>query len=159
MVKNLNLDNFLTISRSNISKLRSYLVLTSGQKPKTSLEPFLRNISVSDFGLIWRPFREYFQIKNFFQKSGSVTLSEKSLEPFLRKLRYQPTKQPTSYYQQHRSYRTSLTPVQKAFIDGSCTNNIHTEGKCFLWEVNLVFSIKIFRVMCRSMILFWNIAV
>ena len=96
MVKNLNLDNFLTISRSNISKLRSYLVLTSGQKPKTSLEPFLRNISVSDFGLIWRPFREYFQIKNFFQKSGSVTLSEKSLEPFLRKLRYQPTNQPTN---------------------------------------------------------------
>ena len=25
------------------------------------------------FGLIWRPFREYLQIKNFFQKSGSVT--------------------------------------------------------------------------------------
>ena len=39
--------------------------------------------------------------------------SEKSLEPFLRKLRYQPTNQPTNYYQQHRSYRTSLTPVQK----------------------------------------------
>ena len=48
---------FLTISRSNISKLqiflknrfhsnwRSYLVLTSGQKPKKSLEPFLRKIS------------------------------------------------------------------------------------------------------------------
>ena len=32
-------------------------------------------------------------------------ISEKSLEPFLRKLRYQPTNQPanqpTSYYQQH----------------------------------------------------------
>ena len=39
--------------------------------------------------------------------------SEKSLEPFLRKLRYQPTNQPTNYYQQHRSYRTSLMPVQK----------------------------------------------
>ena len=24
-----------------------------------------------------------------------------------------PTKEPTNYYQQHRSYRTSLTPVQK----------------------------------------------
>ena len=48
---------FLTILRSNISKLqtflknrfhsnwRSYLVLTSGQKPKESLEPFLRKIS------------------------------------------------------------------------------------------------------------------
>ena len=32
--------------------------------------------------------------------------SEKSLEPFLRKLRYQPTNQPTNYYQQHRFYRT-----------------------------------------------------
>ena len=50
MAKNLNLGNFLTFSRSNISKLllllknkfhsywRSYLVLTSGQKPKKSLE-------------------------------------------------------------------------------------------------------------------------
>ena len=57
MAKNLNLGNFLTISRSNISKLqiflknrfhsnwRSYLVLTSGQKPKKLLEPFLRKIS------------------------------------------------------------------------------------------------------------------
>ena len=82
MAKNLNLSNFLTISRSNISKLqiflknrfhsnwRSYLVLTSDQKPKKSLELFLRKISVSDFGLIWRPFRKYFKIKNFFQKSG-----------------------------------------------------------------------------------------
>ena len=41
------------------------------------LEPFLRklryqpnnqpNIEVSDFGLIWRPFREYLQINNFFK--------------------------------------------------------------------------------------------
>ena len=57
MTKNLNLGNFLTISRSNISKLqiflknrfhlngRSYLVLTSGQKPKKLSEPFLRKIS------------------------------------------------------------------------------------------------------------------
>ena len=48
---------FLMILRSNISKLeillknrfhsnwRSYLVLTSGQKPKKSCEPFLRKIS------------------------------------------------------------------------------------------------------------------
>ena len=34
---------------------------------------FEKNMKVSDFGLIWRPFREYLQIKNFFQKSGSVT--------------------------------------------------------------------------------------
>ena len=78
MAKNLNLGNFLTILRPNISKLqiflknrfqsnwRSYLVLTSGQKPEKSLEP-------SDFGLIWRPFRKYLQIKTFLQKSGSLT--------------------------------------------------------------------------------------
>ena len=29
-------------------------------------------MKVSDFGLIWRRFREYLQINNFFQKSGSV---------------------------------------------------------------------------------------
>ena len=45
-----------------------------------SLELFLRklsyqptnqpNIEVSDLGLIWRPFHEYLQIKNFLKKSG-----------------------------------------------------------------------------------------
>ena len=30
-------------------------------------------IKLSDFGLIWRRFREYVQIKSFFQKSSSVT--------------------------------------------------------------------------------------
>ena len=51
------------------SNWRSYLVLTSGQKPKKLLEPFLRKISQClIFGLIWRPFRESFQIKTFFSK-------------------------------------------------------------------------------------------
>ena len=39
---------------------------------------------------------------------SSCKKSEKSFEPFLRKLRHQPTN-----YQQHRSYRASLTPVQQ----------------------------------------------
>ena len=77
---------FWQILRPNISKLqiflknrfhsnwRSCLVLTSGQKPKKSLGVFEKNIEVSDFWLIWRLFREYLQIKNFFsQKSGPVT--------------------------------------------------------------------------------------
>ena len=34
---------------------------------------FEKNIKVSDFGLNWKRFREYLQIKNFFRKSGSVT--------------------------------------------------------------------------------------
>ena len=86
MAKNLNLGNFLTISRSKISKFQifmknrfhsnwsSYLVLTSGQNPKKIVRAvFEKNIKVSDFGLIWRPFHEYLQINNFFKKFGSVT--------------------------------------------------------------------------------------
>ena len=61
---------------------------------------------MTDFELIWRCFRESLQIKNFLQKSGSVNFLplsspnfnqktlEKSIEPFLRKLRYQPTNEP-----------------------------------------------------------------
>ena len=40
---------------------------------KTVRAVFEKNIKVPNFGLIWRPFHEYLQIKNFFQKSGSVT--------------------------------------------------------------------------------------
>ena len=74
---------------------------------------------MSDFGLIWRPVCEYLQIKIFFFKNPALPLfylyslltsckkSEKPLEPFLRKLRYlptiQPTNQTTNYYQQHQS--------------------------------------------------------
>ena len=64
---------------------------------------------MSDFGLIWRPFRKYLQIKNFFFKNSTLSFfylyspptsykkSEKFLEPSLRKLHYQPAKQPTKY--------------------------------------------------------------
>ena len=67
---------------------------------------FEKNFNVPDFGLIWTPFHEYnLQVKIFFQKSGSETFYlyspptsckklEKSLELFLKKLRYQPTNQP-----------------------------------------------------------------
>ena len=96
-------------------------IFSTNFRPKTKEivgAVYEKNIKVSDFGLIWRRFREYLQIKNFFQKSGSLFFlyspltsckkSEKSLELFLRKLCYQPT----NYYQQHRSFRTSLTQVQ-----------------------------------------------
>ena len=90
------------------SNWRSYLVLTSRQKPKKSLEPFLRKIwKCLYFGLIWRSFREYLQIEDFLKKSGPVAFlpfspltsckkSEKPLDTFLRKLHYQPTNQPTN---------------------------------------------------------------
>ena len=76
----------LKILRSNISKLqiflknkfhsswRSCLVLTSKTK-KIVWAVFEKNIKVSDFGLIWRPFCKYLQIKIYFQKSSSVTFS------------------------------------------------------------------------------------
>ena len=122
MTKNLNLGKFLMISRSNISRPKTKNIVTA---------VFEKNIKVSDFGLIWRPFPEYLKIKNFFKIPAqslfylyspltSGKKSEKSLEPFLRKLRYQstnqPVNQPTNYYQQHRSYRTSQMPVQKMYM-------------------------------------------
>ena len=103
-VKYLQIANF---SEKQVSfKLK--VIFSTNFRPKTKKivrAVFEKNIKVSDFGLIWRPFREYLQIKNFFQKSGSVTFlslqpltsckkSEKSSEPFLRKLHYQPTNQP-----------------------------------------------------------------
>ena len=113
-----NLGIFLTISRSNISQLliflknrfhsnwRSYLVLTSGRKPKKSLKPFLRKIPVcfwanlETFSRI-SPNQELFskiRLRHFstFTVLTSCKISEKSLGPFLRKLRYQPSNQPTS---------------------------------------------------------------
>ena len=86
-------------------ELKVIFSTNQAKNQKKLLAVFEKNIKVSDFGLIWGRFREYLEIKNFFQKSGSVTFlplqspnfmqkSEKSLEPFLRKLRYQPTNQP-----------------------------------------------------------------
>ena len=52
------------------------VIFNTNFRPKTQKTVraiFEKNIKVPDFGLIWRPFHEYLQIKNFFQKSGSVT--------------------------------------------------------------------------------------
>ena len=48
---------------------------------------FEKNIKVPDFGLVWRPFREYLQIKNIFQKSGSVTFLPLQSPNFMQKIR------------------------------------------------------------------------
>ena len=50
------------------SNWRSYLVLIQTKIKKIVRAVFEKNIKLSDFGLIWRPFREYLQIKNFFSK-------------------------------------------------------------------------------------------
>ena len=72
-VKYLQITNF---SEKQISfKLK--VIFSTNFRPKTKKivrVVFEKNIKASDFGLIWRPFREYLQLKNFFQKSGSVTL-------------------------------------------------------------------------------------
>ena len=71
-VKYLQITNF---SEKQVSfKLK--VIFSTNFRPKTKKvvrAVFEKNINVSDFGLIWRPFREYLQINNFFQKSGSVT--------------------------------------------------------------------------------------
>ena len=52
------------------------------------MEPFFeKNIKVSDFGLIWQPFREYLQIKIFFQKCGSVTFLPLYTPNFMQKIK------------------------------------------------------------------------
>ena len=71
-VKYLQIANF---SEKQVSfKLK--VIFNTNFRPKTQKTVraiFEKNIKVPDFGLIWRPFHEYLQIKNFFQKSGSVT--------------------------------------------------------------------------------------
>ena len=52
------------------------VIFSTNFRPKTKKivrAVFEKNIKVSNFGLIWRRFHKYLQIKNFFQKSGSVT--------------------------------------------------------------------------------------
>ena len=47
------------------------VIFSTNFRPKTKkivTAVFEKNIKVSDFGLIWRRFREYLQIKNFFSK-------------------------------------------------------------------------------------------
>ena len=52
------------------------VIFSTNFRPKTKRfvrAAFEKNIKVSDFRLICRPFRKYLQIKIFLQKSGSVT--------------------------------------------------------------------------------------
>ena len=87
MTKNLNLGIFWQFWGQNCSlkighfsekqvSFKLKVIFSTNFRPKTKKiirAVFEKNIKVSDFGLIWRPFREYLQIKVFFQKSGSLT--------------------------------------------------------------------------------------
>ena len=80
--KNLNLANFLTVevkyiqivnfSENYISFKLKFIFSTNFRQKnkKNGRVVFEKNIKVSDFGLILRPFCKYLQIKIFFQKSG-----------------------------------------------------------------------------------------
>ena len=100
MARNLNLDNFFDdfevkyLQTSNFSEkqfsLKLQVICSTNFRPKTKKivkAVFEKNIKVSDFGLIWRPFCEYLQIKNFFQKSGSVTFLPLQSPNFMQKIR------------------------------------------------------------------------
>ena len=103
------------------SNWRSYLILTSGQKPKNRWSRFWEKYQSVWFWANLETFSRISPNQNFFFKNPALWLfylyspltsckkSEKFLKPFQRKLRYQPT----NCYQQHRSYKTSLTSVQK----------------------------------------------
>ena len=69
--------HFLTISRSEKQvSFKLKVIFNTNFRPKTKIivrAVFEKNIEVSDLGLIWGLFREYLQIKIFFQKCGCVT--------------------------------------------------------------------------------------
>ena len=66
------------------------VIFNTNFRPKTKIivrAVFEKNIKVSDFGLIWRLFREYLQIKKSFQKSSSVTFLPLQSLNFMQKIR------------------------------------------------------------------------
>ena len=85
-VKYLEIANFFTKQFS--FKLK--VTFSTTFMPKTNKivrAVFEENIKESHFGLIWRLFREYLQIENFFQKSGSVTFLPLQSPNFMQKIR------------------------------------------------------------------------
>ena len=85
-VKYLHIANF---SEKQVSfKLK--VIFSTNFRPKIKKivrTIFEENIKVPDFGLIWRPFREYLEIENFFQKSGSVIFLPLQSPNFMQKMR------------------------------------------------------------------------
>ena len=86
MAENLNLGDFFDDFEVKYLQIANYFekyvscklkfIFSTNFRPKTKnvvRAIFEKNIKVSDFGLIRGPFREYLQIKIFFQKSGSAT--------------------------------------------------------------------------------------
>ena len=133
MAKNFNLGNFFDDFEIKYLQIKDFsqkqvsyklkVIFSTNFRPKTKnivRAVFEKNIKVSNFGLIWRPFREYFQINIFLKKSGSVTFLPLQPPNLMQKIRKilravsekttLPTNQllPTTPF-----YRTWLTPVQQ----------------------------------------------
>ena len=100
------------------------VIFSTNFRPKTKKiirAVFEKNIKVSDFGLIWSLFRGYVLIKIFFKNPTRrlfylyipLASCKKQSLFWENRVTIQPTNQPTNYCQQHRFYRTWLTPVQK----------------------------------------------
>ena len=85
-VKYLKIANF---SEKQVSfKLK--VIFSTNFRPKTKKivrAVFEKNIKVSDFGLVQRPFREYLQIKILFQKPASVTFLPLQSPNIMQKIR------------------------------------------------------------------------
>ena len=127
MAKNLNLGIFFDDSEVKYLQIEFFfekyalfklmIIFSTNFRPKTKTivrAVFEKNIKVSDFGLISRPFREYLQIKNFFKNAAlsllylcSPLTSCKKIRKIVRAvfektaLPTNPTNQPTNYYQRH----------------------------------------------------------
>ena len=65
-----------------------------------------------DSGLIWRPFREYLEVENFFQKSGCVTAASR------KKFVYFHLKKSLVYFSHKHMRKVSLVLVKT-----KCNNN------------------------------------
>ena len=116
-------DDFEVIYLQIANFSEKYVSFSTNFRPKTKkiVSRFWEKYQSVWFGANLENFSRTPPNEEFFFKNPALSLfylyspltsckkSKKSLEPFLRKLHYQPT----NYYQQHRSYRASRTPVQK----------------------------------------------
>ena len=98
-----------------------YSLLNSCKKSENPLSCFWENCvtnqptnaSLETFSRI-SPNQEFFSKIRLLCPYSPLTSCKRSekFETFLRKLRYQPTKQPINYYQQHQFYRNWVSRVQ-----------------------------------------------
>ena len=66
------------------------VIFSTNVRPKTKKivrDIFEKNIKVSDIGLVWRPFHEYLQIKDFFSKIRLCDFSTFMSPNFMHKFR------------------------------------------------------------------------